>query len=185
MLLPALSKAREKARSIKCINNLKQLGIYMTLYGDEHGVYPPVVNWENSGPWTGQWGWNWKSYLSYVTGIEDWVNWPVLHCPDKGVEERASSYGMNENFGLKPYATWKWDNIVSPSKAMLIMDAHWPNLLFYYGFANDMTRDRDGIARHNGRTQANMLFQDCSAGPRNVWRYINPYAMASDDVLGH
>ena len=29
MLLPALSKAREKARTISCANTLKQLGLYI------------------------------------------------------------------------------------------------------------------------------------------------------------
>lgn len=29
MLLPALSKARAKARSIACVNNLKQCGLYL------------------------------------------------------------------------------------------------------------------------------------------------------------
>ena len=32
MLLPALSKAREKAESISCTNNLKQMGIGLNLY---------------------------------------------------------------------------------------------------------------------------------------------------------
>ena len=36
MLLPALSKAREKARSISCVNNLKQVGIYHALYSDSY-----------------------------------------------------------------------------------------------------------------------------------------------------
>lgn len=33
MLLPALSKAREKARSISCVNNLKQVGLAIQMYG--------------------------------------------------------------------------------------------------------------------------------------------------------
>lgn len=37
MLLPALGKAREKSRSIYCINNLKQLGTIYTMYGLDHG----------------------------------------------------------------------------------------------------------------------------------------------------
>ena len=36
MLLPALSKAREKARSISCINNLKQNGLFCQLYADDY-----------------------------------------------------------------------------------------------------------------------------------------------------
>ena len=43
MLLPALSKARDKARTIACANNLKQLGLSMALYTDEHdGTYAPT-----------------------------------------------------------------------------------------------------------------------------------------------
>ena len=36
MLLPALAKAREKARSISCVNNLKQVGLSIQLYVDDH-----------------------------------------------------------------------------------------------------------------------------------------------------
>ncbi|NMA42870.1 MAG: type II secretion system protein [Oligosphaeraceae bacterium] len=41
MLLPALSKAREKARDVACKNNLKQFGLAVALYLDDYsGTYP-------------------------------------------------------------------------------------------------------------------------------------------------
>ena len=40
MLLPALSKAREKAKSIGCINNLKTFGLAYAMYIDENNGQP-------------------------------------------------------------------------------------------------------------------------------------------------
>ncbi len=36
MLLPALNKARAKARAIGCVNNLKQMALYWTMYTDDY-----------------------------------------------------------------------------------------------------------------------------------------------------
>ena len=45
MLLPALSKAKEKAREISCVNNLKQLGTLEKMYEDDYYGYMPGVSW--------------------------------------------------------------------------------------------------------------------------------------------
>ena len=44
MLLPGVSRAREKARTTTCINNLRQLGITIELYRQDNkdGRYPPA-----------------------------------------------------------------------------------------------------------------------------------------------
>ena len=39
MLLPALSKAREKARQISCVNNQKQMGLYHAIYMTDNEDY--------------------------------------------------------------------------------------------------------------------------------------------------
>lgn len=55
MLLPALSKAKEKGRHAKCIGNLRQIGIGVTMYADDHnGVFHHKADGSipNHGQWT-------------------------------------------------------------------------------------------------------------------------------------
>ena len=40
-LLPALSKAREQAAAISCLNNTRQLGLACQLYTDDHESFLP------------------------------------------------------------------------------------------------------------------------------------------------
>src|SRR5436853_6106386 len=37
MLLPALSRAKEKAASVKCMSNIRQMALSYTLYADDQG----------------------------------------------------------------------------------------------------------------------------------------------------
>ena len=49
MLLPALNKAREKARTITCVNNAKQIGGYMSFYvNDNRGFFTPYCSGTNN-----------------------------------------------------------------------------------------------------------------------------------------
>lgn len=56
MLLPALAKARSKARDISCINNEKTMGLAFAMYGGDYDdfICPAKINPDD--PWyTGQW----------------------------------------------------------------------------------------------------------------------------------
>ena len=47
LLVPALSKAKEKGKSASCQNNLRQLGLAATMFDDDNQAYP--VGWQASG----------------------------------------------------------------------------------------------------------------------------------------
>lgn len=60
MLLPALNAAKQKAQSSTCVNNLKQMGIGIAQYAQDHEYYP----WpQNEAPDDGIW--------YKLTGVDD------------------------------------------------------------------------------------------------------------------
>src|SRR5437899_501702 len=68
MLLPALSGAKESAKRIACMNNLKQLGLSLIMYaGDNDGLFP-IHGGGNSNKWP----------AALQDGYKD-VR--ILHCP--------------------------------------------------------------------------------------------------------
>ncbi len=57
MLLPSLAKAKKKAKQIKCLSNMRQIGVALVLYELDHERMPPKASQvpdfmnRNSGAW--------------------------------------------------------------------------------------------------------------------------------------
>jgi len=85
MLLPALGKARDSAKQMKCLSSLKQMGMGMALYASQSNDYNVPLSDPNSG------GKRWYENLAYakLVGMK-YCSW--------------SPYGWDKNF-VCPLAT--------------------------------------------------------------------------------
>ena len=85
LLLPAVQAAREAARRIACVNNLKQIGLALHNYHDTHQTMPP--GWIASDPGTGlplatgEPGWGWAAmtlpFLEQGTVSDNLIRFPL------------------------------------------------------------------------------------------------------------
>lgn len=122
LLVPAVQKVREAANRMQCANNLKQLGLALIQYHDEHRGFPPA--YINKGPY----GWSgfsfthgWAAFiLPYIEQkpLADLYRWDVplyapendpvistqltlLQCPSTPEPNRYMTFGPYKVFGTK------------------------------------------------------------------------------------
>lgn len=98
MLLPALNKARERARIASCVSNLKQIGTCLAIYAvDNNGYYP---SWHTTGPW----------YQMIIAGYIE--NLKIWDCPG----DTTRTPDLAEKGSYKNY-TWTQMNGVSVNRS--------------------------------------------------------------------
>jgi len=113
MLMPALSRAKQKANRIECVNNIRQIGLSATLYaGDHDSEYPRRMHLTNA------WMFALKPYYGNNSLTNNYTskegNSRILKCPsDRWLEWR--SYLIN---GFNDY----WQEHLSPIDYRLVMN---------------------------------------------------------------
>ena len=77
LLMPALTRARKEARKTHCLNNQKQVGIYLAMYATDHRGRYPSVSW----PDVGGLGRRYDSSMSIAQLWPDYAdNQELFHC---------------------------------------------------------------------------------------------------------
>ena len=121
MLLPALSKARAKAQSIKCVSNLKQLALWFVLYAnDNNDTLPGFTASRDDAEKSMQWT---RVLHEYASLTEDQAANSIgqrrddgmlngMACPSNDVT--GFTYGINwcDNRNIKgiPCGTWNMND---------------------------------------------------------------------------
>ncbi len=157
LLLPALSSAQARARSVVCVSNLKQLGMGVAMYaGDNRDVLPL----------TSHQGASWIGKLA-VYGLTN-----IYRCPLDTNRARPASYAVNDFLTPRPFGAAELDfsrltSLPSPSETLHAAEARGDfeaSDHFHFadasagGFTTNAFSGEVAVLRHRG--SANHLFAD-------------------------
>ena len=174
MLLPALSKAREKARQAVCMSNLKQIGVGMMMYIQDNYEYIPVTRLVTNTMYCKNWVYQISGYMKTNIYSKD-PGKNVFVCPsdrnpwyDNNYYPNAyTSYAPNIHGGfvwatgtsiitLKKYTRIPW-----PSKLIAMADGS--------GWLNpDAYKDASFTPTTRHITGVNVLYMDGHVGWRSI-----------------
>ncbi len=175
MLLPALAKAKIKAKAVRCVSNLHQVGMSMLMYvADSRDTLPGNTSTVDVWPGQVEGAWAVKRLLKPYVGLAQTNNYStnemVFHCPSdvgfplvEGLDEPSfmdtwvdcSSYifnGVNE-FGAPNICDLKLSAIRLQVKTILMQEYS----------ANGPVTWHDGITKFQQRTnkaRSNVFFVD-------------------------
>ena len=136
MLLPALSQAREKARSISCTNNVKQFGLALRMYiddNDEKGM--GHVNYAYNSPHPGWKYWTELLY-PYIKSVD------VYTCPSRSTETYNGGHDAVEGYAYNYlcstyYYPHSLADVDRPSETVTIVDGGY-YYLWYTGYYRNL-----------------------------------------------
>ena len=176
MLLPALNKAREKARDISCLSNQKQVGQYLLMYIQQNNDVIPnaLSNWGRKNG-TAKGKWQDMLYASFIDSSsvknQDAVDWcwlksnrksPFL-CPaqtDRMVRDYMGHrhYGINNRgFASSEYPTTAGATIID-RKISKIRNAS--ARAAFMDIDRGVIIEHGGIWRHGNGSGTNITFVD-------------------------
>ena len=90
ILLPALNRAKKQAQGVRCLSNLKQIGVATHMYAQDNDLYIPRD--ETDGVWM-------ILFMPYVGGqsnkVEHYADLDIYDCPSYPEKEQTVDYCSN------------------------------------------------------------------------------------------
>ena len=196
MLLPALSQARKSARTSNCLNNLKQIALAITMYGNDFddNVCPARYKYTGANSTTNS---SWIALL-YTGGNAPYnastpsayglVHRKSFHCTETSEGDFSySSYGANNRVMATHTSSdaayrrqFKLSSFTNPAETSLIMDSNRTNeYVLNYPYQVSVRHGNDTRTLGDVSTQPNMdglfntAFADGHAATRG-YREFNP-----------
>ena len=157
MLLPALSKAREKAKAISCVSNLKHHGLQVHMYASDYDDYAPAyyIRVARSGG-----GWDNYGWYRYFVEKEN-VSWKMWRCPSDRKPDKIKDDS--------------WESLQQSSDTLNYST---------YGYRNDLIYKDDGTLNDNPHTnqpqRLSLISSLCSDGERPVYAMDGPEEICTD-----
>ena len=133
MLLPALSKARERARQAVCMSNLKQMGLAVIMYANDNTDYFPPTVYEGSTQPTDPAATFMKAEPVAASTRSGYVCWMWLMYPylkNTSIYTCQSSFGTGSFYKTDGYTYGYNDNV--PSRIL-----NWPSAGITSWYTND------------------------------------------------
>jgi prepilin-type N-terminal cleavage/methylation domain-containing protein/prepilin-type processing-associated H-X9-DG protein len=171
MLMPALNKARDRARLSNCLNNQKQIGIAYAMYQDcSDGFVPPIYDAGSKTQW-------WIKLREakvldqgFCGSSFEWIknNKRMLVCEEM---DRSESGWFNYIGNATLFPNSKFLKLASmkgaPSRHMFIADAaRIDKTTMAYRALREKTDESKSWVRAHGRSSTNVLF--CDGHAENV-----------------
>ena len=194
LLLPALQNARQRAKAIRCVSNLKQIGMAMMLYLDDNNDYYP---WAITTPAlqpdyvTNVEGRHWQGLIKdYVAGGR-WKS--VFECPSArgepnigGLNGNLDTYGFNarlNSFGsavhFRDGRTHRRNELQRGESSVIVVTDIWVQRNGEAQLCSDYMLAWRFMPRHNKK--ANILFADTHVEPKDMEQTLNPIDLWNPD----
>ena len=169
MLLPALSRAKDKAKSIQCLSNTKQLGLAYLMYAQDFGKNFPFPNTIPQGDvWLGP-------LMANAANVD-----ALRLCPIASTPTTRTDFGFNGSQYGRADQSWKY---VSAVNAKVYYGSYTYNGWFYNGdfysmpaAYNSFKFSSDTAVKNPSQTPtfADGLWTDCfpfdtSPPPKNLY----------------